>query len=101
MRFIDSDVMPFAFYELLFLDYLEGKTTKEDVVVFFILICETSDMRMSFISKLKSFVRRFWHKPYSEREAEWMVKFCDDNSINAKKCLQELFDYLKTIECVD
>ena len=100
MRFIDSDVIPFAFYELLFLDYLERKTSKEEVVVFFNFICETSDMRMSFTSKLKSFVRRFWHRPYSEREAEWMVKFCDDNSIKAKKRLQELFDYLKTIEKV-
>ena len=30
------------------MDYLEGKTSKEEVVVFFNFICETSDMRMSF-----------------------------------------------------
>lgn len=83
MRIPDSDVMPFAFYEILFLDYLEERITEEKL-----LDCS---------SKLKAFIRRFWTDPYRENEKEWMKSFCTEKNINAKQKIQKLITYLTTM----
>lgn len=95
MRIPDSDVMPFAFYEILFLDYLQELTTEEEVEKRFSTISDLSDLKMSLSSKLKAFIRRFWSDPYSDCEKEWMKSFCSENNINAKNRIQKLNVYLK------
>ncbi|MDD4047326.1 MAG: hypothetical protein PHI90_00590 [Clostridia bacterium] len=95
MRIIDSDVMPFAFYELLFLDYLEGRITEEVLIDEFNLICEESNLKMDLFSKLKGFIRRFWREPFNETDEGWMKNFCINNSINAKSRLNKLNQYIK------
>lgn len=94
MRIPDSDVMPFAFYELLFLDYLEKRLTEEELVNHFNKISDLSELDMDCSSKLKVFIRRFWHDPYSESEKEWMKSFCTVNGINAKERIANLSTYL-------
>lgn len=96
MRIPDSDVMPFAFYELLFLEYLEGKLTEEELVQRFNHICNITDLRMNFTSKLKTFIRRFWVSPYTESEKSWMDSFCNKNNINAMQKIKVLNNYLKS-----
>jgi hypothetical protein len=59
MRIPNSDVMPFAFYEILFLEYIEGSITEEKMEKQFSIICDLSDLKMSFYSKSKAFIRRF------------------------------------------
>lgn len=46
MRIPDSDVMPFAFYEILFLDYLEERITEEKLLDYFCKICDLSGITM-------------------------------------------------------
>lgn len=94
MRIPDSDVMPLAFYEVLFLDFLEQRMTSEEVVRCFKAICDVSDLRMDCTSKLKSFMKRFWKAPYSESEKAWMKSFCATHSINATERLRKLIMFL-------
>ena len=94
MRIPDSDVMPFAFYEILFLDYLESVITEEKLLNCFNVISDFSELRMNCSSKLKAFIRRFWTDPYSESERDWMRSFCADSNINVKERLQRLNTYL-------
>lgn len=94
MRIEDSEVMPFAFYELLFLDFLEKRLTEAELVARFKKICDSSGLTMNCTSKLKAFIRRFWSSPYSESEKEWMEDFCEDNGINAKNRIQQLHSFL-------
>lgn len=95
MRIPDSDVMPFAFYEILFLDYLEERLSEQELLDNFNRICELSFLEMDITRNLKSFMRRFWSNPYSEREKEWMQVFCAEKSINAKERIQKLYSFLK------
>jgi hypothetical protein len=94
MRIEDSEVMPFAFYELLFLDFLEQRLTEAEVLEFFNKVCDLSGMTWNCTSKLKAFMRRFWSNPYSESEKEWMEDFCEDNGIDAMKRLRQLSAFL-------
>ena len=82
MRIPDSDVIPFAFYEVLFLLYLSGKISLEDVIkIFESIVMNSPELNFSLKSKLSSFVRRFCASPYSEREKQWMENYCSNFSI--------------------
>ncbi len=94
MRIPDSDVIPLAFYEILYLDYLEQRVSEQELLDSFNRICEVSELKMDCAKKLKTFIRRFWSDPYSEREKEWMKSFCKEKGINAKQRVQKLYDFL-------
>lgn len=94
MRIPDSEVIPFAFFEILFLDFLEGKMSERDLVDAFTSVCATSGLVWNIQSKLKGFIKRFWKDPHNESEKVWMSGFCIDKGINAKARIQELLNYL-------
>lgn len=94
MRIPDSEVIPFAFFEILFLDFLEGKMSEKDLADAFTSVCATSDLVWDIQSKLKGFIKRFWKDPYNESEKVWMSGFCIDKGINAKARIQELLKYI-------
>lgn len=96
MRITDSEVVPFSFYEVLLLDFLEDKISEKDIFEAFNLVCSVSELDWSINSKLRYFIKRFWTDPYSEREREWMSKFCNGNGIDAKARIQVLLNYIKT-----
>lgn len=60
MRIEDSEIMPFAFYELLFPQFLEQRLTEAELLERFNKVCDLSGMTMNCTSKLKAFMRRFW-----------------------------------------
>ena len=95
MRIPDSDIIPLAFYEILFLNYMEGLITEEKLKEQFDTICLVSGLHMNFSSKLYTFIRRFWDSPYTESEKLWMNSFCSINNINAKQKMWKLREYLK------
>lgn len=95
MRIPDSDVMPLAFYEILFLDFLEQRITEEKLLNCFNVICNLSELTMDCISRLKIFIKRFWTSPYNDSEKAWMESFCTENGIHAKERLRKLSDFLK------
>lgn len=94
MRIPESEVIPFAFYEILFLDFLEGKMSEKNLVDTFYLVCATSNLVWDIQPKLRGFIKRFWKDPYSVSEKAWMSGFCTDHCIDAKKRIQELLKYM-------
>jgi len=94
MRIPDSDVMPLAFYEILFLDFLEQRITEEVLVECFNVICDLSELKMDCASKLRIFVKRFWTSPYSDGEKSWMASFCTAKGIHAKERIRRLSTFL-------
>lgn len=94
MRIPDSEVIPFAFFEVLFLDFLEGKMSEKDLMDAFTSVCAISGLVWDIQSKLKGFMKRFWKDPYSESEKVWMSGFCSDKGIDAKARIQKLWNYI-------
>lgn len=94
MRMPESDVLPFAFYELLFLDFLEQLITEEDLIRYFNIINDISGLNMDCKKKLRTFLKRFWTDPYTDREKEWMAGFCATNGINARERMTQLATFL-------
>ncbi len=95
MRIPDSEIMPLAFYEIMFIDYLEDKMTEQDLFEHFSLISTSSKLNMNCLSKLKGFIRRFWNSPYNEKEKEWMINFCRERNIQTKAKLQKLTSFIQ------
>ena len=90
MRLPDGEIIPFAFYEILFLDYLEGKATTKETASLFCHINQVSGFNWTLRSKLSIFIRRFWTNPYTSREFEWMSDFCFQYNIRFKEKLHAL-----------
>lgn len=90
----DSDVIPFAFFEILFMCFLESKMTEKEVISAFETISNTSDLNWSIKAKLNFFVRRFWEDVYSDREKVWMCEYCKTNNIEQTK-IQKLYKHIK------
>lgn len=94
MRIPDSEVIPFSFSEVLFLDFLEGIMSEKDLTEAFSSVCDISGLVWNMQSKLKGFIKRFWKDPYSESEKVWMSGFCKDKGIDAKVRIQKLMNYI-------
>lgn len=94
MRILDSEVIPFAFFEILFLDFLEGRISEVELADAFNAVCDLSGLVWDIKSKLKDFMRRFWKDPYSEAEKVWMSSFCSQKGIDAKARIQKLWNYI-------
>ena len=96
MRTPDSDVKPFSFYEILFLDYLEAKLSEAQLITRFNTICELSGLTWNCSSKLKEFMRRFIVGKYSDSEKEWFNEYCRINRINAKDKIVRMIEFLES-----
>ena len=96
MRIPDSDVKPFSFYEILFLDYLEAKLSEAQLITRFNTICELSGLTWNCSSKLKEFMRRFVFGKYSDSEKEWFNEYCRINRINAKDKIVRMIEFLES-----
>ena len=94
MRIPDSEVIPFAFFEVLFLDFLEGRMSEVELSHAFGAVCDLSGLVWDIKSTLKGFMRRFWKDPYSESEKVWMSEFCSEKGIDAKARIQKLWNYI-------
>jgi len=94
MRMPYGEIIPFAFYEILFLNYLEGITNAKDTAYLFRHICQVSGFNWTLRSKLGIFIKRFWTNPYTTREFEWMKAFCLQHGIHVKEKLQEIRFYV-------
>jgi len=51
---------------------------------------------MNIDSKLKGFIRRFWYKPFSASEKEWMLGFCLERGINARMRMGTLISFIES-----
>jgi len=95
MRTPDSEVIPFAFYEILFLEFLECRMTAAEVIRTFDRVAEVSALKMNCESKFKFFLKRFWSNPYSDSEKSWMKSFCSVRGIDFPGKAREFGGFLK------
>lgn len=94
-----EDVIPFSFYELLFLKYLESSMTPEDLFEEFEDVNSNSMSQhpMNFRSKMLFTVRRFSKRHGTERDKQWIENFCSSKGVNYKSKMMELRDFLRTL----
>ena len=91
-------VIPFAFYELLFLKYLKSQITFCDMIETFndINLHSMSKHPMNIRTKMLSTVRRFSSNG-TKRDNTWLMNFCSEENINIKEKMKELRDYINTL----
>lgn len=59
MRTPDSEIIPFSFFEVLLLDYLEGRLTEEGFFTTCTAICDESNLKWDMHSKVKDLLGGF------------------------------------------
>lgn len=94
-----KDVMPFAFYELLFLKYIETDMSSKDLYREFEEVTSKSMAQypMKFRNRMATTVRRFSNKSGTKRDKEWINDFCNNKNINFNNKMKELKEFLKTL----
>jgi hypothetical protein len=93
-------VIPFAFYELLFLKYLSQEASVSDIHVEFdeVINKSMSERPMQFKSRMMRTVRRFSKNYGTIRDVKWLSTYCVDNQIDYRAKMIELKQYLKKID---
>jgi len=96
---IIEDVIPFAFYELLFLKYISSVITLQEMFEEFeaVTSASMSEHPMNFRSKILSAVRRFSARDGSNRDLEWIRNFCSQKNINLNDKMRELKPFLASL----
>jgi predicted nucleic acid-binding protein len=90
----DTSVFPFAFYELLFFDYLENiLKTPQDLKDAFETVNQHIEKPMNFQSKQKGVIRRFFKG--AEKDKKWMEDFCSQKNIHCAAKLSLLHNWMR------
>lgn len=94
-----EDVIPFSFYELLFLEFLSGNLSVEDMHKEFNYVTNKTMGKypMNFRHKILRTVRRFSKKNGTRRDYDWIEKYCENKKIVYHLKMQELKNYLHNI----
>lgn len=93
-----EDVIPFCFYEILFLKYLKAELSCGELKANFEHISNYFTKPMNFQSKIKSVLRRFNPVYGSERDLAWIQEFCTENNVALREKVVELGYYLRTLD---
>jgi hypothetical protein len=100
VRQLIEDVIPFAFYELLFLKFLSSEITIDEVHNSFQqinLIC-MGNRPMNFKNRMLSTAKRFTKKYGTKRDLLWIYSYCNEKGVNFNNKMKELKSFLKTME---
>lgn len=92
-------VMPFAFYEILFLEYLDSQISVQEMFNSFQEV-NTASMSlhpMNFRTKISLTVRRFSRKYGSKRDNDWLENYCQGRNVNLKEKMQELKIFIESM----
>jgi hypothetical protein len=98
VRGLITDVMPFSFYELLFLRYLNSELTTSELHREFDAVVAQLERPMEFSTRIKITIRRFAGRNAEKRDLEWLESYCSEKQINYHNRIHELLDYLRTLE---
>lgn len=90
-----EDVIPFAFYELLFLQYLKGDIDTKKLKESFECISKTMKKPMNFKNRIKESIRRFVSD--SERDKKILKEYSTMYNFNVKQKIIELRDFINSI----
>lgn len=103
LKEVIEDVIPFAFYELLYLEYLKSDDAFDEFVESYEKINKVAYPKrpMSFLSRIKRVIARFSPRRGTKRDIRWMMEFCERNAIIYKDKMQVLYLHLKEYEKSD
>jgi hypothetical protein len=89
---IIEDVIPFAFYELLFLKFLASEITIDEMYSDFeqVNLKSMRERPMNFKNRMLSTARRFTKKYGTERDLKWIDDYCLERKIDLKNKMKEL-----------
>lgn len=91
MSELESDIIPFADYEIIIMLFLLNVYSAEEAIQTIDEICKASpDYKFEIIPKIKKFINRTIRDPYSEREKAWFVAFAKEHNFNIKYKLTTL-----------
>ncbi|MBS4030252.1 MAG: hypothetical protein KGZ63_02370 [Clostridiales bacterium] len=95
-----EDVMPFAFYELLFLNYLSSEINLVEMHrEFDEVTSQTMNLHpMKFRTKMLLTARRFSHRHGTERDYSYVRDFCQQHKVDYRVKMRGLKEYLSGIE---
>jgi predicted nucleic acid-binding protein len=96
LRGLITDVMPFAFYELLFLRYASSAITVAELHKQFDAVSKPFDYPMNFRGRMGRTIRRFG-KNGTERDRVWIGQYCSECGADLTKKLAELRRYIKSL----
>lgn len=92
-----DDVVPFTFYELLFLKYLKSEINCEEFKTEFDKISATMSNPMEFKSRINRVLRRYHKDRSSDRDYYWLQDFCEEHSVDLRSRLVELVTFVKKL----
>lgn len=94
-----EDVIPFAFYELLFLRYLASEITIEEMHQEFEKVTAKSMNKhpMNFRRRMLMVVRRFSYRNGTNRDYNWICDYCENKEVNYKTKMIGLKAYIYQI----
>ena len=91
MSLPESDIIPFADYEIIIMLFLLNVYSVAEVVQTIDQICKASpDYKFEVIPKIKKFINRTIRDPYSERDKVWFAEFAKEHNFNIKHKLTTL-----------
>lgn len=93
-----DEVVPFTFYELLFLKYLKGELDCLSFKNEFDKIANIMSHPMSFTSRIKKVLFRYNEKFSTDRDYEWLNKFCNEHDIERSLKIKELGSFLRSYD---
>lgn len=96
MSLTESNIIPFAYYELVIMLFLSDVYSAEEAIQTIETIRRYSpDYDFEFITKIKRFIGRTILSPYSEREKAWFESFAKEHNFDIRSKLKILIGKIK------
>lgn len=93
-----EEVIPFAFYELLFLEYLHKNLGPENIHREFAQIVHNMSYPMDFKQRMNRTVKRFSSKFGTRRDWDWICQYCQSSGIDYLMKMRQLKRYLDQLD---
>ena len=91
----NDEIMPFTFADVLILRFLFGYADAKQTIEDFDLINDKSELKWTFKSQIKKFIKRFWNEPYRSEDCKWIDKIVSKMNISVKAKFRELQALIK------
>lgn len=100
VRELIEDVIPFAFYELLFLRYLASEIDVEKMHLEFeeVTFKSMGKYPMNFRSRMLMVARRFSSRNGTKRDYNWICEYCKEKDTNYGAKMIGLKKYISSLE---
>ncbi len=95
VRELIDDIVPFTYYELLFLKFLKTEITCDEFKEKFDKISLNMSKPMDFKSRINRVLRRYHRDHSTDRDYYWLQNFCDEHRVELHLRLAELVRYVK------